>query len=154
MKKYLLTGALLSLSLQAEQPAPRVFTAAQAEAGKLAYERTCGQCHTFTLTGRKGDPGETPPVSTLPEHYQKFIVRGVVAPFIGPVFLERWGGKSAGRLVQRFDDTAQDPYFKFESMNDEVVVNITAYVLQRNGAKPGDVPLTRQTRDIVNDLLR
>lgn len=152
--KYLTFAALLGTVMLAEQPAIRVFTQAQADAGKAAYERTCGQCHTFTLTGRKGGPSELPPVNSLPEHFQKFISKGIVAPFVGPVFLERWGGKSAGRLVQRFDDTAQDPYFKFEQMNDDVVVNITAYVLQMNGAKPGNAPLTRQSREIVNDLLR
>src|SRR5690349_12379671 len=56
------------------QPQPAgVFTSAQAEAGRIAYENTCARCHTFTLPGRKGDPGELPPVSSLSEADQKFI---------------------------------------------------------------------------------
>ena len=78
--------------LTAQQPTSSgVFTSAQAEAGRLAYERTCGQCHTNTLMGRKGDPGELPPLSSLPASYQKFIgPRGFVAPLTGKVFIDRW----------------------------------------------------------------
>ncbi len=39
----------------------------------MAYENTCGKCHTPTLTGRKGDPGELPPLSSLSGFYRKFI---------------------------------------------------------------------------------
>jgi hypothetical protein len=46
--------------LTGQQPTPSAaFTSAQAEAGRVAYENTCGKCHTPTLLGRKGDPGET-----------------------------------------------------------------------------------------------
>jgi len=144
--------------LTAQQPVTSsvtagVFTAAQAEAGRLAYERTCGQCHTHTLMGRKGDPGELPPLSSLPASYQKFIgPRGFVAPLAGKVFLDRWGGKTAAQLIERFQVTVDDPSFKFEGMNDETTVNITAYVLQVNGAKAGTEPLTRSTGVIVNSI--
>src|SRR5450631_1378248 len=52
------------------QTAPGVFTSAQAEAGRTAYENTCGKCHTSTLLGRKGEKGELPPVSSLSAAYQ------------------------------------------------------------------------------------
>jgi hypothetical protein len=41
---------------------------------------------------------------------------------------------------------------KFEDMNDETTVNITAYVLQVNGAKAGAQPLTRTTGVIVSSI--
>jgi hypothetical protein len=130
-----------------------IFTSAQAEAGRLAYERTCGQCHTNTLTGRKGDPGELPPVNSLSASYQKFIgPRGYVAPLAGKTFLDRWGSKTAAQLIARFQETADDPYFQFADMSDETVVNITAYVLKINGAKAGMEPLTRTTGAIVNSV--
>jgi len=140
--------------LAAQQPAfPGVFTSAQAEAGRVAYERTCGQCHTTTLMGRKGDPGELPPLSSLSESYQKFIgPRGFVAPLAGNVFLGRWGGKTAAQLIARFQETVDDPYFKFENMTDETTVDITAYVLQINGGKTGSQPLTRSTGMIVDSI--
>jgi cytochrome c553 len=68
--------------LTGQQPTPSgVFTSAQAEAGRLAYERTCGKCHTNALTGRKGDPGELPPLSSLPASYQEFIRKRIVSSF-------------------------------------------------------------------------
>jgi hypothetical protein len=132
-----------------------VFTSAQAEAGRRAYERTCGQCHTNTLMGRKGDPGELPPLSSLSASYQKFIgPRGFVAPLTGKVFIDRWGGQTAAELIARFQETVDDPVLKFEGMNDETTVNITAYVLQVNGAKAGTRPLTRTTGVIVSSITR
>jgi hypothetical protein len=144
------------LVLTAQQPTPSgIFTSAQADAGRLVYERTCGKCHTYTLTGRKGEPGELPPLSSLSASYQKFIgPRGFVAPLTGKVFLDRWGAKSAAQLISRFQETVDDPYFQFEGVDDEFTVNITAYVLQVNGAKPGTEPLTRTTATIVNSVTR
>src|SRR5579864_8303701 len=157
-RAILLAGILGSglFVLTAQQPASSgVFTSAQAEAGRLAYERTCGQCHTNTLMGRKGDPGELPPLGSLSASYQKFIgPRGFVAPLAGKVFLDRWGGKTAAQLIARFQETVDDPYFQFEDMNDETTVDIAAYVLQANGAKAGSQPLTRTTGAIVNSITR
>jgi hypothetical protein len=157
-RTILLVGILGSrlLVLTAQQPASSgVFTFAQAEAGRVAYERTCGKCHTTTLTGRNGDPGELPPLSFLSASYQKFIgPRGFVSPLAGKVFLDRWGGKTAAQLIARFQETVDDPYFKFEDMKDETTVNITAYVLQVNGAKAGSQPLTRTTGVIVSSITR
>lgn len=140
--------------LTAQQPtSPGIFTLAQAEAGRAAYERTCGQCHTNTLMGRTGDPGELPPISSLSVSYQKFIgPRGFVAPLAGKVFLDRWGAKTAAQLIARFQETVDDPYFQFQDFKDDTTVNITAYILQVNGAKPGTEPLTRTTSTIVNSV--
>src|SRR4051812_40936408 len=78
------------LVLTAQQPTSSgIFTSAQAEAGRLAYERTCGKCHTSTLMGRTGDPAELPPLSSLSASYQKFIgPRGLVPPLAGRVFID------------------------------------------------------------------
>ena len=148
--------APVCLVVTAQRPASSgIFTAAQAEAGRVAYERTCGQCHTSTLMGRKGDPGELPPVISLSASWQKFIgPRGFVAPLAGQTFLERWRGKTAAELIARFQETVDDPYFKFEEIDDETTVNITAYVLQVNGAKAGSEPLTRTTRAVVSSVTR
>jgi S-disulfanyl-L-cysteine oxidoreductase SoxD len=141
-------------ALSGQQPTSAgVFTPAQAEAGRVAYENTCGKCHTPTLMGRKGDPGELPPVSSLSEFYRKFIgPRGFVPPLAGPVFISRWGSKTAAQLVARFEETV--PFFPPEGMDDETTVNITAYVLQVNGAKAGTRPLTRSTEAVVSSITR
>lgn len=157
-RTMLLAGILGSalFVLAGQQPAPSgIFTSVQAEAGRMAYERTCGKCHTNTLLGRNGDKGELPPISSLSPPYQKFIgPRGFVAPLAGKVFIDRWGGKTAAELIARFQETVSDPFFQFEDMNDETTVNITAYVLQVNGAKAGTQPLTRKTGVIVSSITR
>ena len=153
-----LVGLLCSglFVLTGQQPTPSgIFTSAQAEAGRTAYERTCGKCHTNTLLGRNGDKGELPQFSSLPASYQKFIgPRGFVAPLTGKVFIDRWGGKTAAQLIARFQETVDDPYFQFEGMNYETTVDITAYVLQVNGAKAGTQPLTRKTSVLVSSITR
>jgi hypothetical protein len=138
--------------LTAQRPAPAaVFTSAQAEAGRVAYEGTCGKCHTLSLLGRKGDPGEVPPFRSLSEADQKFIgPRGYVPPLAGETFLDRWGSKTAGQLIARFQETVDS--FGFEGKDKELTVNITAYVLQVNGAKAGGQALSRTTGAIVNSI--
>jgi mono/diheme cytochrome c family protein len=140
--------------LTGQQPTPSgIFTVAQAEAGRAAYENTCGQCHTSTLLGRRGDAGELPPVRSLSASYQEFIgPRGFVAPLAGKDFIDRWGSKTAAQLIARFQETVVA--FPPEGMNDETTVNITAYVLQVNGAKAGIRPLTRTTDVIVGSITR
>jgi len=152
------TCALLGLALLItgqQPPAPAIFTAAQAEAGRTAYINSCGKCHTYTLLGRRGGDGELPPLASLSAPHRKFIGTPIhVPPLAGSVFLSRWGQKTAAELIARFQVTASDPFFQFEGMNDDTIVNITAYVLQMNGAKPGTQPLTRTTGVVVNSIVQ
>jgi hypothetical protein len=157
-QKALLFAAILGsgLFVLAGQPAQtRVFTPAQAEAGRISYENTCGRCHTYSLHGRKGEAGELPPVSSLSEADQKFIGNpNYVPPLAGEAFLNRWGEKTVAQLIDRFQITISDPSFKFKDIDDDTTVNITAYVLQVNGAKAGTQPLTRTTRVVVSSIIK
>jgi hypothetical protein len=138
-----------------ESTAPRVFTAAQAEAGRVAYENACGKCHAYNVLGRASAEDGLPPVDSLPAFYQEFIRKtGHVPPLAGKVFLSRWGQKTAAELIARFQVTAGDKFFQFQGMNEDTTVNITAYVLQVNGAKAGTEELTRSTSDVVNSLVQ
>ena len=157
--KALLAAVLLiagHFALTGQQaPQIAVFTAAQAEAGRAAYGNTCGKCHTPNLLGRKGEEGELPPVSSLSAAYQKFIGNPNRVPALaGKVFLSRYGEKTAAELIARFQITVSDPFFQFEGINEDTTVNITAYVLQRNGAKTGDQPLTRSTNAVVDSIVK
>jgi hypothetical protein len=158
-RKVVFLGITLLVSgcfiVTGQQPATlTVFTSAQAEAGRIAYENSCGKCHTHTLLGRKGEDGELPSVASLSAPYQKFIGTPIrVPPLAGKVFLSRWGQKTAAELIARFQVTASDPFFTFEGMDDDTVVNITAYVLKINGAKTGTQPLTRTTSAVVNSVV-
>jgi len=132
-----------------------VFTSAQAEAGRKSYENTCGRCHTYSLHGRKGEAGELPPVSSLSEADQKFIGNpNHVPPLAGEAFLKRWGDKTVAQLIDRFQVTVGDSSFGFTGIDENTTVNITAYVLQVNGAKAGTQPLTRETSAVVNSLVK
>jgi len=149
--------------LTGQQPASSgVFTSAQAEAGRKAYENTCGNCHTPTLLGRKGDPGELPPVSSLPASMQD-MARGIVPPLAGKDFINRWGSHTTAELTDRINQAVGA--FPPEGTDipvpghapadtDPTAVNITAYVLKVNGAKAGTQPLTKTTEVIVGSITR
>jgi len=138
-----------------ESVRPRVFTAAQAEAGRVAYENACGKCHAYNVLGRSSAADGLPPVDSLPAFYQEFIrTTGHVPPLAGKSFLSRWGQKTVAELIARFQVTAGDKFFQFQGMNEDTTVNITAYVLQVSGAKAGTQELTRSTPDVVNSLVQ
>ncbi len=151
------TAALLflaALAVAGQQPGG-VFTAEQSAAGRVAYEKTCGRCHTLTLMGRQGNPDERPPVSSLSEADQKFLAQfggGRVPPLAGKVFLERWGSKTAAQLVARFQE-ARFSFAEAGLKDDEDIVRITAYVLEVNGARPGSQALTRGSAFVVNSAV-
>lgn len=133
---------------------PAIYTEAQAVAGRTAYENSCGKCHTLTLLGRNSIEDGLPPVDSLPASYQEFIRTSKhVPPLAGKAFLSRWGQKTVAELIARFQVTAGDSFFQFQNMNDETVVNITAYALQVSGAKAGTEPLTRTNGTVVNSLI-
>ena len=149
-----LGSGFVGLTAQESTP-PRVFTTAQAEAGRVAYQNACGKCHAYNVLGRASADDGLPPVDSLPAFYQEFIRKtGHVPPLAGKVFLSRWGQKTAAELIARFQVTAGDKFFQFQDMNEDTTVNITAYVLQVNGAKPGTQELTRSTSVVVNSLVQ
>ena len=73
-------------------------------------------------------------------------------PLAGKTFIDRWGSKTAAQLIARFQETVDS--FDFEGKDKEFTVNITAYVLQVNGARAGTRPLTRTTDSVVNSITR
>lgn len=163
-KSLFLAGVVLGAGvfvLTGQQPAPSgVFTLAQAEAGRKAYENTCGKCHTPTLLGRKGDPGELPPVDSLPAYMQD-MARGIVPPLAGADFIDRWGSRTTAEFTERINQAVGA--FPPEGTNipvpghapaesDPTAVNITAYALQVSGAKAGTQPLTKTTAIVIRSI--
>ena len=149
-------GVCLAAAVAAGQQSgtDRIFTSAQAAAGRVTYEKTCGRCHTLTMRGRQGNSDERPTVAALSDSDRKFIADydNRVPPLAGKAFLERWGSKTAAELVARF----QEAKFSFKEAgltDDEDIVRITAYVLQVNGAKAGSQALTRGTQAAVNSVV-
>jgi hypothetical protein len=132
---------------------PVVYTREQAEAGRLALKTNsfgaCTDCHSTALTGRNGDAGELPPVSSLPEDYQKTIsvYSGKVPALVGPEFLKRWASRSTKDLIREFQD-------RFGDLREETRLNLIAYILQANGAWPGTEALTPATDVEILSLVR
>jgi alcohol dehydrogenase (cytochrome c) len=102
------------------QGAPAVLTAAQAEAGREAYQARCAACHVPDLSGR-----------------------GEAAPLAGPNFLNAWRSRTVRDLYD-YMRTTMPPGAAGSLSNDEYLA-IAAFVLQANGAAAGLQFLTAQT---------
>jgi alcohol dehydrogenase (cytochrome c) len=122
-------GFLLTLSTsqaqQATQSAP-TYTAAQAAAGKAAYDTSCASCHGGTLDD------------------------GALAPALkGVAFVQKYGGKSVDAL---FTKVTTMPPASPNSLGAAATARVVAYLLQANAivAGPNELPtdqasLTRMT---------
>jgi S-disulfanyl-L-cysteine oxidoreductase SoxD len=122
--------------------APRVFTAAQARAGKIAYESSCGLCHRPNMQGRTGAPGELPDLNTLPENMINTLDENgeQVPPLVGPRFMAHWGAKTTQEYAARVANAMGA--FPPTRTGSDTFLQLTAYFLQMNGGKPGKIPLS------------
>jgi S-disulfanyl-L-cysteine oxidoreductase SoxD len=129
MMKTLLATAAGGFFLLSGQPAAptAVFTAAQADAGKTAYLSTCVACHTETL---------------IPAPGAKYMKQDI-PPLAGANFMARWGARTTKDLSLRIKDAIGG--FPPKNLDEKTFLNLTAYVLQVNGARPGTQPLTLAT---------
>ncbi|MEJ0035379.1 MAG: hypothetical protein WDO68_04760 [Gammaproteobacteria bacterium] len=123
---------------------------AQAKAGKVAYESSCGICHLNSLRGRVGIAGELPDPDTLPRNYQETINgnAGQVPALAGEEFLAKWGSKTAGEFAVRV--LSASGAFPPKGADDSTFLAVTAYILQSNGARAGNQALTTTTAIPVN----
>ena len=153
----LLSLALLgsaSLTVNGQQMTP-VFTAAQAEAGRAAYENSCGRRHTYSLRGRRGEEGELPSLASLPAPYRKFIGTPVHVPaLMGKDFVRKYGQKKVADMYSLFRGAADTTPVAELHMSNDTLVDITAYILQMNGAKPGNQPLTSTLSTAFNSVVQ
>ena len=101
----------------AQQMPVSPFTAAQATAGRAVYDSTCAGCHMPNLEGR----GEAPQLA-------------------GSQFMNSWGSRTARDLTAFVK--ASMPPLNAGSISDTDYVNVTAFLLQANGAMAGSQPLT------------
>lgn len=106
--------AAAGLTLTAANPTFAAgFTAEQAAAGDKAYQSNCAQCHGVKLEGTEA-PG-----------------------LFGQDVMGNWD-TAAG--IYDFISVAMPPAAPGQ-LGDETYLNIIAYVMQQNGAEPGDAPL-------------
>ena len=121
------TGGLGTVVAVAAQPqaADGGFTADQSAAGWAAYGRQCGECHGQGLFG-----AEAP------------ALRGVD-------FLTGWAGQTTDELFEYVRD--EMPPGLGGSLADGVYLGLVAYILDMNGARPGDAPLTADAAVTIGD---
>jgi cytochrome c553 len=145
-------GTLLVHAQQLSSRVPAVFTAEQAEAGRLKIQANsfgaCTDCHGSTLSGRSGAAGERPPLSSLSESYQSLIKNngGRVPDLVGPAFMKRWGSRSTKDLTAEFEGRFSG------SLPEGTRLELIAYILKANGASPGTEPLTLRTDVAIRTL--
>jgi cytochrome c553 len=101
-----------------------VFTEAQAARGKQAYEaNTCTKCHLDTLEGREQTGGGNGG-----------------AALIGLRFVQDYGESKVSKLVNKIlvDKPVENP----GTLNDQVALDIAAYILMKNNYPAGRADLT------------
>jgi alcohol dehydrogenase (cytochrome c) len=129
LKRNLILGtaaagaALLSGILTGQQPAPAVapYTAAQADAGRAAYQANCANCHAPDLSGRND-----------------------ASQLAGSLFMGSWGGRTTADLVGFMQGSM--PPGNAGGLPEATYLNIAAFILDSNGARPGTQPLTTQAK--------
>jgi alcohol dehydrogenase (cytochrome c) len=100
----------------AQAPPAAPYTDGQASAGRAAYQTNCAACHAADLSGREGPQ------------------------LAGGTFIAQWGDKTAGELMAFIRTTM--PPGAGGSLPDQTYVNLAAFILDANGARPGNQALT------------
>ena len=111
----LISSAHLTLTARQAVPPTAVYTEAQATAGQASYQANCASCHQPTLVGQNEAPA-----------------------LAGANFMTTWRGRTTNELVEYMAATM--PPGK-PSLGEAEYLNISAYILQYNGAAAGTQPL-------------
>src|SRR5580698_1324159 len=131
MKKYslrlkfvapaILSSAIFVALLTGQQPAATgPYTQAQAEAGRTAFQAYCASCHGADLGGRND-----------------------ASQLAGSLFMGSWGGRTTKDLVG-FMQGAMPPG-NAGGLGETTYLNIAAFILDSNSARPGTQALTAAT---------
>ncbi len=118
-------GVLAALTLLGQTAGP--FTAQQAAAGRAAYTANCAACHQADLSGRNEAP-----------------------QLAGTNFMNQWGGRTTGALVTYIQ--ASMPPGSPGGLGPEVYLNLAAFILQANGARPGNQALRGSSDPLINSV--
>lgn len=106
-----LGGSAIVLVAGQQPTAVPIFTAAQATAGRAAYQASCASCHVADLGGRNEAP-----------------------QLAGGDFIGTWRTRSAKDLFDYMSSTMPPGG---PSLSPEQYASIVAYILQQNSAQPG-----------------
>ena len=113
----LAASGMLLIAQPTGAPRPEApYTTAQASAGRAAYQTNCAGCHAADLSGREGPQ------------------------LAGGNFMSQWGDRTAGELINFTRATM--PPGAGGSLPDRTYVEIAAFLLDANSARPGNRALT------------
>ena len=113
-------AAIGGVMVVAQQPGTGIFTTAQAEAGRTAFQANCAECHRPDLSGSFEAP-----------------------PLAGGNFFNAWRELPVRELVNRIRDTM--PPANPGAVGEQAAVTIVAFLLQSNGASAGTQTLAAAT---------
>ena len=111
----------------AQQRPAGPYTAEQASAGRAAYQTNCAACHAPDLSGREGPQ------------------------LAGGTFMSQWSDKTAGDLTAFMRATM--PPGAGRSLPDQTYVNLAAFILDANSARPGGGTLTTESAVVIRDVV-
>ena len=103
------------------------YTAAQAAAGRATYQANCSSCHGADLGGLNS-----------------------AAALAGGLFMSSWGDRTPSDLVT-FLKGAMPPSNP-GSLGEPAYVNVTAFILDFNGARPGNQALTASSTVAIRSV--
>src|SRR5579864_4045245 len=104
-----------------------VFTSAQAQSGQAVYNQICSACHGANFEGSGDAPG-----------------------LAGGTFLLKWRPKMVSELFGVILQTM--PPTNPGSLGEAAALNVTAYILQRNGAQSGQQALTPGVSTLISAI--
>jgi alcohol dehydrogenase (cytochrome c) len=123
----LLVASLIAATAHAQQPAS--FTTEQAAAGLAAYRTHCASCHLTDLAGANE-----------------------ARPLAGPAFMGTWSERTVQQLLLYTQVTMPQAPGIPNSLGEETYADITAFILQANGAQPGAENLTADTTTAIGTI--
>ena len=103
------------------------YTAAQAVAGRTIYATSCATCHAADLGGGFESP-----------------------QLAGSNFLREWGDRTSGDLLAFIQSTM--PPGNKNGLGEEAYLNVVAFILDANGARAGNQPLTASTKVAIRSV--
>src|SRR3954469_21310927 len=122
-------GTIGLVMLSGQQTPGGPFTAAQAAAGRTAYQANCASCHLADLKGS-----------------------GDAAQLAGSEFMDAWGRRTPRELLSFIQLTM--PPTRPGALSQEEYLGITAFILQSNGATAGGQALTPSVDVAINSIAR
>jgi alcohol dehydrogenase (cytochrome c) len=108
---------------------PRPFSEAQAAAGRSSYVANCAGCHLADLRGANE-----------------------ARPLVGPDFMRTWSGRTVQELVAYLSVTMPPPPAAPGSLGAQSYVNLTAFLLNANGAMPGASELAAESTVAIGSV--